>query len=157
VASLQDLGWCEFFEKQWQSNRLDGSIRARVSEENRGLYKVVSERGERWAELRGKLRHEAISREMLPAVGDWVLAEEHGERLSIHFVFERRSKFSLRIGGNAGGLSGGFVGDENLRAADRAALAGRNRTADGRRSCFLSDSDGQKAGENQAKATKAPQ
>jgi len=69
----------------------------------------------------------------------------------------RRSKFSLRIGGNAGGLSGGFVGDENLRAADRAALAGRNRTADGRRSCFLSDSDGQKAGENQAKATKAPQ
>jgi ribosome biogenesis GTPase / thiamine phosphate phosphatase len=99
VVSLQDLGWCEFFEKQWQSNRVDGSIRARVSEENRGLYKVVSERGERWAELRGKLRHEAISREMLPAVGDWVLAEEHGERLSIHFVFERRSKFSRKMAG----------------------------------------------------------
>ena len=99
MASLQDLGWCEFFEKQWQSNRLDGSIRARVSEENRGLYKVVSERGERWAELRGKLRHQAVSREMLPAVGDWVLAEEHGERSTIHFVFERRSKFSRKTAG----------------------------------------------------------
>jgi len=99
VFSLQDLGWCEFFEKQWQSKKVDGAIRARVSEENRGLYKVISERGESWAELRGKLRHQAVSREMLPAVGDWVLAEEHGERSTIHFVFERRSKFSRKTAG----------------------------------------------------------
>jgi len=99
VVSLQDLGWCEFFEKQWDGKKSEGLVRARVSEENRGLYKVVSERGERWAELRGKLRHEAISREMLPAVGDWVLAQEHGERSAIHFAFERRSKFSRKIAG----------------------------------------------------------
>jgi len=36
---------------------------------------------------------------MLPAVGDWVLAEEHGERSTIHFVFERRSKFSRKTAG----------------------------------------------------------
>jgi len=35
----------------------------------------------------------------LPAVGDWVLAEEHGERSTIHFVFERRSKFSRKTAG----------------------------------------------------------
>ncbi len=74
-------------------------IRARVSEENRGLYKVISETGEVWAELRGKLRHEATSREMLPAVGDWVLVEEHGARATIHFIFERRSKFSRKTAG----------------------------------------------------------
>ncbi len=74
-------------------------IRARISEENRGLYKIISERGETWAELRGKLRHEATSREMLPAVGDWVLVEDHGARAAIHFVFPRKSKFSRKTAG----------------------------------------------------------
>lgn len=96
---LQELGWCEFFEKQWQQKPGDGLVRARLSEENRGLYKIISESGETWAKLRGKLRHEAASREMLPAVGDWVLAEEHGDRSTIHFVFSRRSKFSRKTAG----------------------------------------------------------
>ena len=99
MYSLQDLGWCEFFEEQWQQKQYDELIRARVSEENRGLYKIVSESGECLAELRGKLRHEAMSREMLPAVGDWVLADESGTRSTIHFVFNRRSKFSRKIAG----------------------------------------------------------
>jgi ribosome biogenesis GTPase len=99
VYSLQDLCWSEFFEKQWQQKQMIGLVRARVSEENRGLYKVISENGESWAELRGKLRHKAASREMLPAVGDWVLVEEHGERSTIHSVFDRRSKFSRKAAG----------------------------------------------------------
>jgi len=99
VYSLQQLGWCEFFEKQWKPKKSEGLVRARVSEENRGLHKIIVESGDRWAELRGKLRHEAASREMLPAVGDWVLAEDHGERSTIHFVFDRQSKFSRKIAG----------------------------------------------------------
>ena len=99
MHSIEDLGWCEFFERQWKAKKSEGLVRARISEENRGLYKIISEKGERWAELRGKLRHEAASREMLPAVGDWVLAEEHGARSTIHFVFERRSKFSRKTAG----------------------------------------------------------
>ncbi len=99
MYSLQQLGWCEFFETQWKAKKSEGLVRARVSEENRGLYKIISEIGEGWGELRGKLRHEAASREMLPAVGDWVLAEEHGERSTIHFVFDRGSKFSRKTAG----------------------------------------------------------
>lgn len=99
MYSLENLGWCEFFEKQWRQRQKVELVRARVSEENRGLYKVLTENGESWAELRGKLRHEAASHEMLPAVGDWVLAEEHGTRATIHFVFERRSKFSRKSAG----------------------------------------------------------
>jgi len=99
VVSLQNLGWCEFFEKQWRQKQETGFARARVSEENRGLYKIISENGECWAELRGRLRHEAVLREMLPAVGDWVLVEEHGARATIHFIFERRSKFSRKSAG----------------------------------------------------------
>jgi ribosome biogenesis GTPase len=99
VYSFEDLGWCEFFETQWKAKKSEGLVRARIGEENRGLYKIVSEIGERWAELRGKLRHEAASREMLPTVGDWVLAENHGGRSTIHFVFDRRSKFSRKTAG----------------------------------------------------------
>jgi len=99
VDSLQDLGWCDFFEKQRNSKQAEGLVCARVSEENRGLYRIISERGEQWAELRGKLRHVADSRKMLPAVGDWVLVEEHDERSTIHVVLERRSKFSRKTAG----------------------------------------------------------
>lgn len=99
MLSLQELGWCEFFEKQWQEKRGGHLVRARVIEENRGLYKIISESGERWAELRGKLRHEAASREKLPAAGDWVLAAESGERAQIDVVLARRSKFSRKSAG----------------------------------------------------------
>ena len=99
MASLQDLGWCAFFEKQWQEKEKTGLIRARVSEENRGLYKIISDQGEAWAELRGKLRHEATSRETLPAVGDWVVIAKSGERAQIEYVFARRTRFSRKIAG----------------------------------------------------------
>jgi len=99
VFSLQDLGWCDFFEKQWQQKQGCDLIPARVSEENRGLYKIISELGEIWAESRGKLRHEAVSREMLPAVGDWVLVSEGIGRAQIEFIFTRRRKFSRKIAG----------------------------------------------------------
>ena len=36
---------------------------------------------------------------MLPAVGDWVLVEEHESRSTIHFVFDRHSKFSRKTAG----------------------------------------------------------
>jgi len=36
---------------------------------------------------------------MLPAVGDWVLVEQHDSRSTIHSVFERRSKFSRKTAG----------------------------------------------------------
>ena len=99
MISLQDLGWCHFFEQQWKQKQNSDLVRARVSEENRGLYKIISENAESWAKLRGKLRHEASSREMLPAVGDWVLAEEHGTRSTIHFIFDRKGKFSRKNAG----------------------------------------------------------
>ncbi|HJZ64045.1 MAG TPA: ribosome small subunit-dependent GTPase A [Candidatus Acidoferrum sp.] len=99
MYSLPDLGWSDIFEKQWQEKQKTGLIRGRVSEENRGFHKVISEFGEIWAELRGKLRHEAVSREMLPAVGDWVLITGSGGRAQIEFVFTRRSKFSRKIAG----------------------------------------------------------
>lgn len=48
---------------------------ARVIEEQRELYRVVTDSGARAASVTGRLRHEARGREDFPAVGDFVLVE----------------------------------------------------------------------------------
>jgi ribosome biogenesis GTPase / thiamine phosphate phosphatase len=75
---------------------------ARVSEENREIYKLLSVDGESLAELAGKLRHQATSRTDWPAVGDWVLCRTHGRghRAIIQRVLGRRSKFSRKTAGD---------------------------------------------------------
>ena len=47
---------------------------ARVVEEQRGSYRLLSEDTEYLAELAGRLRRRAGARAELPAVGDWVRA-----------------------------------------------------------------------------------
>ena len=98
---LEDLGWCEFFELQCSGQFAGTVVRARVSEENRGAYKILGENGEWYAELAGKLRHETKSRAELPAVGDWVVARANAgaTRATIHSVLTRKSKFSRKIAG----------------------------------------------------------
>jgi ribosome biogenesis GTPase len=99
VYSLNALGWSDFFAAQWNEPHDPELSPARVAEENRSLYYLFCENGECWAELRGKLRHNAASPAALPAVGDWVLAQQHGSRGTIHHLFERRSKFSRKVAG----------------------------------------------------------
>lgn len=99
VYSLKDLGWCDFFEAQWNEMQGPDLFPARVAEESRGSYVLYSESGEAWAELRGRLRHNAPTAAALPAVGDWVLAQNRGSRATIHHLFARRSKFSRKSAG----------------------------------------------------------
>jgi ribosome biogenesis GTPase len=101
VFGLEELGWNEFFAKQVSSDELSAFTPARIAEENRAIYRVFSAAGESWAELAGKLRHSATARADLPAVGDWVLLQEHhvGQRAIIHRVLARRTKFSRNAAG----------------------------------------------------------
>jgi ribosome biogenesis GTPase len=102
VHSLDKLGWSEFFSSQIADRQSDFEVAvARVAEENREMYRLISERGEFMAEVSGKFRHEITSRADFPAVGDWVLASTRsGEgRATIHRVLNRKSKFSRKIAG----------------------------------------------------------
>jgi len=106
VFRLEELGWNQFFAKQFSKNEQGDLGPARIAEENREIYKVFSEQGEACAELAGKLRHEAKSRSDLPAVGDWVLVSQllnsnprAGDRATIHRVLPRSSKFSRKTAG----------------------------------------------------------
>ncbi len=105
MHSLETLGWDPFFERQVDPVAEKHMNAARVVEEQRGNYRIHDGSGERYAELAGRLRHQAAQGgQSLPCVGDWVLArvppggEASGAAL-IHRVLDRRSKFSRKEAG----------------------------------------------------------
>jgi ribosome biogenesis GTPase len=111
MYSLQELGWCEFFEKQLegavaahpgqcsQESAFSGHLPARVAEESRGLYRILCEDGEFLAAPSGRLRHRTSSGGELLAVGDWVLAQFNENRATIHRLLQRKGKFSRKTAG----------------------------------------------------------
>ena len=102
MHSLQQIGWSEFFASQLHESEIQSEIGpARVAEENREMYRLLSAEGEFMAEVSGKFRHEIGARADFPAVGDWVLASsrKNESRATIHRVLERKSKFSRKIAG----------------------------------------------------------
>ena len=102
MHSLEKLGWSDFFSSQLAEIQVDpDAVAARVAEENREMYRLLSLQGEFMAEVSGKFRHEIGGRADFPAVGDWVLASTRsGEgRATIHHVLKRKSKFSRKIAG----------------------------------------------------------
>ena len=103
--NLSSLGWDEFFSGHFASFSSDGFVPARVALEHKHAYELLSAHGELAAECTGKLLHAAVARDLLPAVGDWVVARVRpGEaRADIHAVLPRKTKFSRRAAGDAGG------------------------------------------------------
>src|SRR6185369_8237337 len=101
VADLTTFGWNEFFEVNLKSYADMGFTCGRVTLEHRNLFRVYTQYGEVFAEISGKLRHEATSRRDLPAVGDWVVirAQPNGGRVMIHAVLPRRTTFARKIAG----------------------------------------------------------
>ncbi|MDQ6421266.1 ribosome small subunit-dependent GTPase A [Paenibacillus sp. LHD-117] len=96
---LKELGWNPLLEQHYEPFRERGYSVGRVIKEHRQLYDVASESGERLGELAGKLRFKAAGRADLPAVGDWVVIKEEGERAIIHAILPRKSKFSRQVAG----------------------------------------------------------
>jgi len=137
---LDQLGWTPAFEDQFAPFAADGLEPARVAVEQRGAYVVYSARGERPAELAGRLRHAAAERGDLPAVGDWVaLADPDGaERALVQAVLPRRTKFSRMAATDHGQtveqvvaanvdtvfLTAGLDGDLNVRRLERYLTLG---------------------------------
>src|SRR5262249_22194647 len=100
---LIQLGWNHFFQNNFALQQGSDSIPARVIEENRGLYRVLSEQGEFLAQISGKFRFRA---ETYPAVGDWVITE----RGVIEAILPRKTKLSRQTAGRKA--------DEQLIAAN---------------------------------------
>ena len=134
---LDSLGWTPALEDQFTPHAADGLEPARVAVEHRGAYLVYTARGEAQAELAGRLRHEAVERGELPAVGDWVAVTPTDPAL-VHAVLPRKTKFSRLAASDHGGtieqvvaanvdvvfLVAGLDGDLNLRRLERYLALG---------------------------------
>jgi ribosome biogenesis GTPase len=97
---LETYGFQPFFAEQALQHT--GYEVGRVILEHKHLYRILGENGEWLGELSGKSRYEATRREDYPAVGDWVwMTPLPGEqRVIIHDIMKRKSKFSRRAAGS---------------------------------------------------------
>jgi len=98
---LTALGWNEFFEANFNDSQYDGLVAARVTVQHRERYSVSSTVGDLQAEVAGRFRHDATTRDQYPSVGDWVAISPRPEEgtATIHAVLLRKSAFSRQEAG----------------------------------------------------------
>ncbi len=81
----------------------EGLCPGRVISQEKNIYRVVTEKGERLAEVSGKFRYNTQAVSDYPAVGDFVMLDmnEQGTRAVIHSVLDRKSCFVRRAAGES--------------------------------------------------------
>jgi ribosome biogenesis GTPase len=101
-SALNEYGLTERFEQE--ATVYGGLFLARVSQQHRGLYKVIAEAGELNAVVSGKLVYQADGQLGFPAVGDFVMLDRQGSNTGnavIHHVLQRKSVFTRKAAGTA--------------------------------------------------------
>jgi len=98
---MKSLGYTDTVAAHARPFLEQGFSIARVIEENRGSYRIKTATHEMPAEISGKLRFTAESREDLPAVGDWVAVStfDDNTRAVIHAVLPRKTLIARKAAG----------------------------------------------------------
>jgi len=98
---MKSLGYTDTVASHARPFLEQGFSIARVIEENRGSYRIKTATHEMPAEISGKLRFTAESREDLPAVGDWVAVStfDDNTRAVIHAVLPRKTLIARKAAG----------------------------------------------------------
>jgi ribosome biogenesis GTPase len=106
--NLLDLGWNDFFERQFEPFRAEGWKPARLIRDNKISYGALLEDGANGFDefevvLSGKVYHDAETDAELPAVGDWVALEVGGENGDnvIRARLQRQTCFSRKAAGES--------------------------------------------------------
>lgn len=103
-TSLEKFGWDDFFAEGFAPYGAEGYGVGRVVLQHNKIYVLYAAEGEVQAEATGRLKHQALGPEDLPAVGDWVVTRTRvgdGQTM-IHAVLPRKSKFSRKAAGTRG-------------------------------------------------------
>jgi ribosome biogenesis GTPase len=141
---LERYGYSSFFDDRFKPFAEEGFVAGRVIGEVGPLLRVITDRGERTAEISGRLRHLAASRAELPAVGDWVVlrADWGAHRVSIFSVLPRHTALTRKAAGqglerqvvaaniDTVFLVAGLDLDFNVRRIERAVLLARESGAE---------------------------
>lgn len=100
--TLENLGWGKFFAERFGDYHNDGYSAARISLEHKNSYTVLTDRGEMPGLLTGRMYFDAMERDDLPVVGDWVVVrilDEQEPKATIHAILPRKSRFSRKEAG----------------------------------------------------------
>ncbi|GAB5560208.1 MAG: ribosome small subunit-dependent GTPase A [Synoicihabitans sp.] len=100
--SLTEYGWNDQWAEKFAPHAEAGYEPARVVCELRRKFYAVQNADREWlGECRGGFFHRHATTSEFPAVGDWVAISprEDGERVDIHAVLPRRTKFSRKAAG----------------------------------------------------------
>ena len=93
---LQLYGWSDDWSRAFEPHAALGHFPARVLVQQRGRLAVMTDLGETFATVSGRLRHDAPDGD-LPAVGDWVVLSANGDgSATIHAILPRRTAFTRK-------------------------------------------------------------
>ncbi|WP_054940918.1 ribosome small subunit-dependent GTPase A [Paenibacillus ihuae] len=106
--TIEQYGWNENWQNKWsekhheQEQEGNRRIPGRITGDFGSKYRVMTETGETWGELAGRLRHTLTDSGEFPAIGDWVTLamQDGGEHAVIHGVLPRHSVISRKVAGN---------------------------------------------------------
>ncbi len=96
-----------------EATQYQGLYIGRVLSQSKGIYRIVCEKGEFFAEISGKCRFQVSNRRDYPAVGDFVMLDRNSGingNAIIQHVLTRKSAFVRKAAGKAG--------DEQIIAAN---------------------------------------
>ena len=99
--NIMDYGWEGFSSRLEEEMISDGLVPGRVITDAGQLYRVVTDSGENWSILSGSLRNSLKSKNMNPAVGDWVMldADKRHRHWPISGVLPRYSVLTRKTAG----------------------------------------------------------
>ena len=81
-------------------SQFPGLEACRVCLQEKGLVRILTPSGARWARVSGRFRHETLTVSDYPVVGDWVMADTRGGgEAVIHAVLPRKSAVLRRAAG----------------------------------------------------------
>ncbi|MGB7415323.1 MAG: ribosome small subunit-dependent GTPase A [Thermosynechococcaceae cyanobacterium] len=97
--NLELLGWSNELALSFVPFADQGLQVGRVALQHKQGYILYTQTGETSADVSGKLRHQAISSEDLPCVGDWVAMHPEEPSAIIHNVLPRRTRLARKAAG----------------------------------------------------------
>ncbi|MCK9578053.1 ribosome small subunit-dependent GTPase A [bacterium] len=97
---LENFGYNDFFESNRKTLGLSEFDVARVISEHKGAYELINQNGKFLAKITGKQMFNAESREDYPAVGDWTLMKDLGNKQAVIFGILPRKTVIKRIYGD---------------------------------------------------------
>jgi ribosome biogenesis GTPase / thiamine phosphate phosphatase len=138
---IKEFGWSDALQAAFTPHAAAGLSPARVVAHHRGLWRLVTDKGECAGRLSGRFAAEAGAGEH-PVVGDWLAIDrvEDGGDALIHALMPRKSAFARRAAGGVGVqivaanvdvafLVAGLNNDLNPRRLERYLVAARDSGA----------------------------